>query len=87
MLVTMELEPAGRWVADYYPCEAVEEAGSDRLLISLRVADPRWIRRLCLRLGGTGRIVDPPDLADAVVTDATAALDAYARDDRPVAAG
>jgi proteasome accessory factor C len=87
MLVTMELEPAGRWVADYYPCETVEEAGSDRLLISLRVADPRWIRRLCLRLGGTGRIVDPPDLADAVVTDATAALDAYARDDRPVAAG
>jgi proteasome accessory factor C len=87
MLVTMELEPAGRWVADYYPCETVEEAGSDRLLISLRVADPRWIRRLCLRLGGTGRIVDPPDLADAVVTDATDALDAYARDDRPVAAG
>jgi hypothetical protein len=40
-----------------------------------------------LRLGGTGRIVDPPDLADAVVTDATAALDAYARADRPVAAG
>jgi proteasome accessory factor C len=87
MLVTMELEPAGRWVADYYPCETVEEVGSDRLLISLRVADPRWIRRLCLRLGGTGRIVDPPDLADAVVTDATAALDAYARADRPVAAG
>ena len=87
MLVTMELEPAGRWVADYYPCDTVEEVGSDRLLISLRVADPRWIRRLCLRLGGTGRIVDPPDLADAVVTDANAALDAYARDDRPVVAG
>ena len=61
MLVTMELEPAGRWVADYYPCETVEEVGSDRLLISLRVADPggsvacvcgwaapggSWIRRI-----------------------------------------
>ena len=86
-LVTMELEPAGRWVADYYPCETVEEIGSDRLQISLRVADPRWIRRLCLRLGGTGRIADPPDLAKAVVDDAAAALDAYAPDIQAVGAG
>ena len=85
MLVTMELEPAGRWVADYYPCETVEEVGSDRLLISLRVADPRWIRRLCLRLAPGGswirRISPTPS------TDANAALDAYARADRPVVAG
>ena len=86
-LVTMELEPAGRWVADYFPCETVEEIGSDRLQISLRVADPRWIRRLCLRLGGTGRIVDPADLARAVVDDAVAALNAYAQDVQAVSAG
>jgi proteasome accessory factor C len=86
-LVTMELEPAGRWVADYFPCETVEEIGSDRLQISLRVADPRWIRRLCLRLGGTGRIVDPADLARAVVDDAVAALKAYAQDVQAVSAG
>ena len=85
-LVTMELEPAGRWVADYFPCETVEEIGSDRLQISLRVADPRWIRRLCLRLGGTGRIVDPADLARAVVDDAVAALNAYAQDVQAVSA-
>jgi proteasome accessory factor C len=86
-LVTMVLEPAGRWVADYYPCDTVEEIGSDRLKISLRVADPRWIRRLCLRLGGTGRIVDPPDFARAVGDDAVAALNAYAQDVQAVSAG
>jgi proteasome accessory factor C len=86
VLVTLELGPAGRWVADYYPCETVEEIGRDRLRVTLRVADPRWIRRLCLRLGGTGRIVDPPDLADAVFGDAAAALAAYAEGVRSVSA-
>jgi len=83
-LVTLELGPAGRWVADYYPCESVEELGEDRLRVRLRVADPRWVRRLALRLGGTGRIVDPPDLVEAAVQDARSALDAY---DQPVGAG
>jgi proteasome accessory factor C len=86
-LVTLELEPTGRWVADYYPCETVEEIGRERLRVSLRVADPRWIRRLCLRLGGTGWIVDPPELAEAAAADAAAALAAYAEDVRAVPAG
>ncbi len=86
LLVTLELEPSGRWVADYYPCETVEEIGRDRLRVGLRVADPRWVRRLCLRLGGTGRLVDPPDLAEAVFADAAAALAAYADDVRTVPA-
>jgi hypothetical protein len=36
------------------------------------------MRRLALRLGGTGRIVNPPALAADTVADARAALDAYA---------
>jgi proteasome accessory factor C len=87
MLVTLELEPSGRWVADYYPCETVEEIGHDRLRVGLRVADPRWIRRLCLRLGDTGRLVHPPDLAEEVFGDAAAALAAYAEDVRSVPTG
>jgi proteasome accessory factor C len=87
ILVTLELEPAGRWVADYYPCETVKEIGRDRLRVTLRVADPRWIRRLCLRLGGTGRILDPPELAEAVFDDAASALAAYAEDVRVATAG
>jgi proteasome accessory factor C len=78
LLVTLVLEPAGRWVADYYPCETVDEIGAGRLRVAIRVGDPRWMRRLALRLGGTGRIVDPPDLAGETVADARAALEAYA---------
>jgi hypothetical protein len=42
---------------------------------------------LCLRLGGTGQILDPPELAEAVFDDAASALAAYAEDVRAVAAG
>jgi proteasome accessory factor C len=76
-LVTLELGPGGRWVAEYYPCESVHSIRHGRLQVQLRVADRRWLRRLVLRLGGTGRVVDPPDLASAVAHDAEAALAAY----------
>jgi len=36
------------------------------------------VRRLALRLGGAGRVVDPPELAAQIRTDAAAALAAYA---------
>jgi len=37
---------AGRWVAEYYPCEHVEELGDGRLRVGLRTPDTRWVRRL-----------------------------------------
>jgi proteasome accessory factor C len=77
-LVTVDLEPDGAWVADYYPNESVEEISGGRLRVSLRTADTRWLRRLALRLGGSGRVVDPPELVDEVRTEAAAALAAYA---------
>ncbi|HEX6338455.1 MAG TPA: WYL domain-containing protein [Jiangellaceae bacterium] len=73
-LVTLAVTPAGRWVAEYYPCESVTETDDGGLIIQLRVADRRWLRRLVLRLGGTGRVVEPADLAAEVVTEARAAL-------------
>ncbi|MBD0292025.1 MAG: WYL domain-containing protein [Jiangellaceae bacterium] len=86
-LVTLELQPGGRWVADYYPSETVEEIGEGRLQVRLRAGDPHWVRRLALRLGTTGRIVDPPDLAVMAAESARAALAAYsAAEDRPTAA-
>ncbi|MFW6092119.1 MAG: WYL domain-containing protein, partial [Actinomycetota bacterium] len=69
--------PSGRWVAEYYPCESVSEQADGGLVIKLRVSDRRWLRRVALRLGGTGRVVDPPDLAAQVVADAREALAAY----------
>jgi len=44
--VELELSAAGRWVAEYYPCEHVEELGDGRLRVGLRTPDTRWVRRL-----------------------------------------
>ncbi len=75
--VVFELSPEGRWVADYYPCESVQELGEGRLRAVLRTADPRWVRRLALRLAERGRLVEPASLSDEVRAQAAAALDQY----------
>jgi proteasome accessory factor C len=75
--VTIELTPSGRWVADHYPCESVTELGEGRLRVELRTQDTRWVRRLALRLAGTGTIVAPAGLAEEVRDDAERALARY----------
>ncbi|KWX01284.1 proteasome protein [Carbonactinospora thermoautotrophica] len=79
LLVTLELAPPARWVAEYYPCESVEELGEGRLRVRLRTPEPGWITRLALRLGDNGRVVDPPELVARVRQTAAAALAAYER--------
>jgi len=76
--VELELSVAGRWVAEYYPCEEVTELGDGRLRVGLRTPDTRWVRRLALRLGEDGRVVSPAGLAAEVREDAAAALAQYA---------
>jgi proteasome accessory factor C len=77
--VELELSAAGRWVAEYYPCERVEELGDGRLRVGLRTPDTRMVRRLALRLGEDGRVTSPADLAAEVREDAAAALAQYAQ--------
>jgi predicted DNA-binding transcriptional regulator YafY len=87
LTVVLELEPAARWVADYYPVEQATEleppeagasagAGSGALRVELRTPDPGWVVRLALRLGGRGRVVSPPSVVTAVREQAEAALEA-----------
>jgi proteasome accessory factor C len=76
--VELELSAAGRWVAEYYPCERVEDLGDGRLRVGLRTPDTRWVRRLALRLGEDGRVTAPAELAAQVREDASAALAQYA---------
>ncbi len=76
--VELKLADAGRWVAEYYPCEQVTETADGRIRVLLRTPDTRWVRRLALRLGEDGRVVSPPELAREVEEDATAALALYA---------
>lgn len=77
LLVTLALRPAAAWVADYHPCESVQESSDGGLTVRLRVADPAWARRLALRLGPLGRILAPAELAEQVRAEAAAALAAY----------
>ncbi|WP_055483482.1 helix-turn-helix transcriptional regulator [Sphaerimonospora mesophila] len=77
-LVELELTPAGRWVAEYYPCEEVTELGEGRLRVTLRARDQSWVVRLALRLGDSGQVVSPASLADQVAATAEEALANYA---------
>jgi predicted DNA-binding transcriptional regulator YafY len=75
--IVLELATAGRWVAEYYPCEQVQELGDGRLRVSLRTPDTQWVRRLALRLGEDGQVSAPAGLAAEIARDARAALAQY----------
>jgi predicted DNA-binding transcriptional regulator YafY len=77
VVVTLEVEPRGRWVAEYYPVETAEERAGGGLRITMKVADPRWLPRLVMRLGGAGRIVAPAELAERALSATRAALANY----------
>lgn len=77
-LATVLLEPAARWVAEYYPLESSQEAEGGALRVRLRVGDPAWLTRLVLRLGGLARVEEPTELSSAVHLVATEALRNYA---------
>lgn len=76
-LVTLSLDPAARWAADYYQCEEITERGDGGLVVKLRARDDAWVRRLALGLAGVARLTDPPELAELVRDAAVAALAAY----------
>ncbi len=78
LLVTLDLDPDARWVAEYYPVETTRERRGGGLRVTLRVGDPAWITRLMLRLGASARLVDAPELAGTVREVARQALAHYA---------
>ncbi len=74
-VVRLHLDPAAAWVAEQFPVEQLERHDDGSLLVDLRTADPRWLTRLVLQLGGAARVVEPPHL---VATVRAAALQALA---------
>ena len=68
------LEPDALWVSEYYPVEQAQDVEGGRLRVVLRYADPAWLVRMVLGLGGGARVLDPPELAEAVARRARAAL-------------
>jgi proteasome accessory factor C len=77
LLVDLRLGPAYAWVADYYVAEDVVEDG-ERIQVSLRVADPGWVRALVLGSAGQVEVLSPGWLAEGIRTEAARALDQYA---------
>ncbi len=78
VVVVLEVSPQARWVAEYYPCQQVDELPGGRQRVLLRTPDAQWVRRLVLRLGGDAVVVAPVELAADVEAEASAAVAAYA---------
>ena len=76
-LATVAVTAAGRWLVEAYPVESVTESPDGGALVQLRVGDTGWLRRLMLRMGGAARVIDPPEVGDAVRTEAGVALQGY----------
>lgn len=76
-LVTLALEPAARWVVEYYPVEEVRQLADGRLEVDLLVADERWLQRLLLRLAPHARVLAPPTFAQTFTDAARDALRLY----------
>jgi proteasome accessory factor C len=76
LLVILRLASPYAWVADYYPGE--ESTDDDgRIRLSVRVADPTWVRSLVLGSAGNVEVLAPGWLADSIRQEAAAALAAY----------
>lgn len=76
-VAVLDLDPAARWVADYYPIESTLELEGGGLRVELRYADARWLQRLVMRLSGSARVVEPVELADAIRQSAALSLANY----------
>ena len=75
--VALELSVAGRWVAEYYPCESISDLADGRQRVVLRTPDTGWVRRLALQLGEDGRVISPPALVAEIHQSAAAAVANY----------
>jgi predicted DNA-binding transcriptional regulator YafY len=75
--VELELSVAGRWVAEYYPCESISDLADGRQRVVLRTPDTGWVRRLALQLGEDGRVISPPELVAEIHQSAAAAVANY----------
>lgn len=76
-LATIRLEPAARWVIEYYPVEEVRQQRDGSLEVDLLIAEERWLTRLLLRLAPHARIVAPAAYAESFTVAAQETLALY----------
>jgi len=77
-VVVLDLASPVRWIAEEVPVESVDDLPDGGFRVTLRVAEPAWLRHLLLQVGAHVREVHPPVVAADVAAAARSALDAYA---------
>lgn len=75
--VTLDVAPEASWVTEYYSVLAVRPGENGHLEVDLRVADPRWLTRLLLRVAPHVRVVHPSAYSEAFQARARSARDLY----------
>jgi proteasome accessory factor C len=76
--VRLRLQPAGRWIAEYYAIIDPQEGGDGTLEVTLPARQLGWVARLLLRVGPAAEVVEPPELTSLVRELAAATLERYA---------
>lgn len=76
--VRLRLGVEGRWVTEYYPCDAIETAPDGTTDVVLAIGSAPWLERLLLRLGPEVEVLDaPPHLESLQRVAARRLLDRY----------
>jgi proteasome accessory factor C len=75
----LELAGSARWIIDVHQATVLEAGPPDGwTLVRVPLHSLEWAVRLVLMLRGAARVVEPPELVEAVAAEAAAALRAYA---------
>ena len=72
--VTLDLRPEAVWITEYYPHRWLQRHGDGSARAVFAVADPAWLTRLLLQLGGSARVVSPEGAGAEALAQARAAL-------------
>jgi len=60
VVVTLGLEPAGRWVVERYPVRVLDDSG-EVWRVDLAVGSERWLRNLLVNLGSAAQVLAPAE--------------------------
>jgi proteasome accessory factor C len=61
----IELGPQARWVVEYYPTDILSD-DEESLVVEFSASDPLVAARLLLRLGSTARLLEGPEVSEAL---------------------
>ncbi len=75
--VRLRLQPAARWVAEYYATTRATERKDGTLDVTLPSKRLGWVARLLLRLGSDATVLNPPELRKRVRDLAESTLARY----------